>query len=191
MSYLALFGVVLSTVVVPLPEEVPLLAAGYLARVGALGLLPAFAVAWAAIVLGDAATFWLGRAFLSRLLRTRWGRRVVSPRSCAWAEHLVAQRGFSAIVFGRFLVALRGPVYLAIGASRYPAPRFLAANAAVALVEVGLVVGAGYAFGSAPIAGHVRAIDLAVALVILATLVLPPVVRHRLSGGDDLLDPRR
>ena len=183
--YLAVFGAVLSTVVVPLPEEMALLGAGWLAHSGQVTLWGAFLAGWLAIVLGDATTFTIGRLFLPRLLASRIGRRVVSPEAREWADGLVVRHGFRAIVLGRFLVALRGPVYLAVGASKYPPAKFLLINGAVALVEVGIVVFAGYHFGrSGALVGKIRWIDAAIAVSIVIAFVIPVLFRWLLKRRD-------
>jgi membrane protein DedA with SNARE-associated domain len=178
---LAIFGAVLSTLVVPVPEEVTLLGAGFWAQTGALPLWAAWLSAWLAIVAGDTASYLLGRGFLPPLLRTRFGKRVVSPDLRRWAEELVRRHGFRAILVGRFLVGLRGPVYLAIGASKYPVLRFELINGAVGLVEVALLVGLGYRFGqSARLAHEIRWIELGLAIVLAAILIVPFFLKSRL-----------
>jgi membrane protein DedA with SNARE-associated domain len=177
---LAIFGAVLSTLVLPLPEELALLGAGWWAHAGALPLWAAWLSAWLGIVVGDTASYLIGRSFLPRLLRTRFGKRIVSPDLRKWGEELVQKHGFRAILLGRFLVGLRGPVYLAIGAAKYPFPRFELINGAVGLVEVALLVGLGYQFGrSSRLAHQVRWIEVAVAIALAVVLVLPPVLKAR------------
>ena len=178
---LAIFGAVLSTLIVPLPEELALLGAGWWAHAGALPLWGAWLAAWLAIVAGDTASYMIGRSFLPRLLRTRFGRRIIAPDLRKWGEDLVRRHGFRAILLGRFLVALRGPVYLAIGGSKYPMLRFELINGCVGLIEVALLVGLGYEFGrSAKLAHEVRFIEIAVAVTMAAILVVPPIVKWRL-----------
>ena len=172
--YAAIFGVVVSTLVVPLPEEMALLGAGFLAQQGKATLAGAFIVSWLAILIGDGVTFLVGRLFLPRLLASKLGSRLVKPAQRAWAEDLVRRQGWRAILLGRFLVALRGPVYLAVGATRYPPAKFFLINNSVALAEVGLVVWLGYRFGqSGELAGHVRWIDAAIVVSILIAFVVP------------------
>jgi membrane protein DedA with SNARE-associated domain len=178
---LAIFGAVLSTLIVPLPEELALLGAGWWAHAGALPLWGAWVAAWLAIVVGDTASYLLGRSFLPGLLRSRFGRRIVSPDLRKWGEELVRRHGFRAILLGRFLVALRGPVYLAIGGSKYPMLRFELINGCVGLIEVALLVGLGYEFGrSAKLAHQVRFMEIAVAVTMAAILIVPPIVKRRL-----------
>ena len=56
-TYWAIFGVVLSTLILPLPEELALLGAGYLARQGSATLLGAYLCSLAAVLVGDTTTF--------------------------------------------------------------------------------------------------------------------------------------
>lgn len=178
----AIFCVVLSTLVVPLPEELALLGAGWMAHAGNVSLPGAYLACWAAIVLGDSTTYLVGRVFLPRLLRTRLGQKVITPPLRAWGEGLVQPPGFRAILLGRFLVGLRGPVYLAIGAARYPAWRFTLINSSIGLLEVGLMVGAGYLFGrSQRLASEMRWVEIAIALALAAMLVLPLLLRRRIE----------
>jgi len=177
---LAIFGVVLSTLVLPLPEELALLGAGYLARVGAVLLLLAYFSALAAVLIGDTATFLLGRGVLPRFLESRWGRKILRPGLREWAEGLVLEHPLRAVLLARFLVGLRGPVYLAIGGARPPAWKFLALNGAVGAVEVGILVGMGYVFGAShELAKEVRWLEIAIGVALVLFLIVLPLVLKR------------
>jgi membrane-associated protein len=178
-TFFAIFGVVLSTLVLPLPEELALLWAGWVSHgnlpVGLAGL-----AAFLGVMIGDAASFLLGRTVLPKFLRTRLGKRMVNPRLQKWAEDFVHRHGFRAVLLGRFLVALRGPVYLAIGAAKYSALHFFALNAAVGAIEVSAVVALGYVFGASKELAHdVKWISVVVAVVGGVGLFLPLFVRRR------------
>jgi membrane protein DedA with SNARE-associated domain len=178
---LAIFGAVLSTLVLPLPEELTLLGAGWWAQAGALPLWAAWLSAWLAIVIGDTASYLLGRGFLPRLMSTRVGKRIISPDLRRWGEEMVRRRGARAILLARFLVGLRGPVYLAIGASKYPMLRFELINGAIGLVEVAVLVFLGHRFGqSARLAHEIRWIEIAVGASMLAVLAVPFLFKARL-----------
>ena len=178
---LAIFGAVLSTLVLPLPEELTLLGAGYLAHQGALPLWAAWAASWLGVFAGDTASYLIGRSFLEPLLKTRVGKRLLAPEMQEWGEDLVRRHGFRAILLGRFLVGLRGPVYFAIGASGYPMLRFELINGAVGTLEVGVLVALGYEFGrSARLAHEVRWLEIAIAVAMGLILIVPPVLRWRL-----------
>jgi undecaprenyl-diphosphatase len=176
--YAAIFLATLSTVVVPVPEEATLLAAGYAARLGRVSLPGAVAAGWLAVMIGDTMGYVIGRALLARLLRTRLGRRMLPESRRAWAERLVARHGVRAILVARFLVGLRGFVYFAVGASRYPFGRFLVVNGAAGALEVGGLVAIGFAFGAL----HERAgaaVDLAAAALLAVALFGPLLLRGR------------
>jgi membrane protein DedA with SNARE-associated domain len=174
--YSGIFLATLGTTVTPVPEEAALLAAGYAARTGHAPLLPCIGAALLAILAGDTVAFLVGRWLLSRLLRTKLGTKLLPQPRREWAERLVATNGARAIVVGRFLTGLRGFVYFAVGASRYPFARFLAVDAVAGAVDVGGLVGVGFAFGE--LRGRAgTGVDLIAAAILLATLFGPAVVR--------------
>jgi membrane protein DedA with SNARE-associated domain len=176
-----IFSVVLSTLILPLPEELALLGAGIVAHTGATPLWAAWVAAWAGIVVGDTSSYLAGRWFLSPALRTGFGRRLVPPELQSWAEDLVSRQGVRAILLARFLVALRGPIYLAIGAARYPMLRFELINGAVGLFEVAILVCIGYFFGRSTTVEH-RAVwlEISFAVFLASILIVPPIIKWRL-----------
>jgi membrane protein DedA with SNARE-associated domain len=178
---LAIFLAVLSTLVLPLPEELALLGAGFWAQQGALPLWAAWIAATAGNVIGDTVTYLIGRYFLQRLLHSRFGKRTVPPDLRQWGEEFVQRNGFRAILLGRFLVALRGPVYLAIGAARIPMVRFELINTILALIEGAALVYLGYLFGqNVHLARELRWAEFAVGLLLLLLLALPTLLKSRL-----------
>ncbi|HYZ87666.1 MAG TPA: DedA family protein [Myxococcales bacterium] len=182
-TYWAIFGVVLSTLFVPLPEELALLGAGYVARQGVVTVVGAYLCALAAVLLGDTITFALGRGLLPKFLRTRLGKKVIKPSIRRWAENLVQRHELRAILLGRFLVALRGPVYLAIGAAKLPAWKFTAVNSAVAVLEVAAIVALGYAFGASHELAHdLRWLEIVIGVtLVLVLVVIPFFVKRRIE----------
>jgi len=178
---LAIFGAVLSTLILPLPEELALMGAGWWAHEGALPLWAAWVAATAANVVGDTVSYLIGRYFLERLLHTRFGKRLVSPELRDWGEDFVKRHGFWAIVLGRFLVAVRGPVYFAIGASKYPLGRFELVNTIVALIEGAALVWLGYVFGeSVKVSHQARWVEISIGATLLLFIV-PAVMKARLT----------
>src|SRR6186997_822278 len=75
----------LSGLGLPIPEEVTLLAAGYVASTGAFSPWTASAVAVVAILLGDSTIYWIGRHWGRRALAGPL-RRLVSPERVTRAE---------------------------------------------------------------------------------------------------------
>jgi len=172
--------VVLSTLAVPVPEELALLGTGYLAHQGAVSFAGGYLSALAGVLVGDAITFLLGRGLLPKFLQSRWGRKILRPELQRWAEDLVREHPVRAVLLARFLVGLRGPVYLAIVATRPPAWKFLALNGAVATVVAGLIVGCGYVFGAShQLARNIRWLEIALAIALVLLLVIGPLALKR------------
>ena len=180
--FFLIFLAVLSTLILPLPEELALMGAGFWAHRGALPLWAAWVAATLGNVVGDTVSYLIGRYFLQRLLHTRIGKRLVSPELREWGEEFVRRHGFRAIVLGRFLVALRGPVYFAIGAARVPLLQFELINTIVALIEGAALVWLGYVFGqNVRVSQEVRWAEIAVGAALLLILAIPPLLKSRLA----------
>jgi membrane-associated protein len=180
-TFFLIFGVVLSTLIVPLPEELALLWAGWMAH-GNISIWAAAVAGFLAVMIGDCVSFLIGRALLPKLLETHLGRRIVKPDLRKWAEDFVQKHGGRAVVLARFLVALRGPVYLAIGAAKYPATRFYALNAIVGVLEVGIVVTVGYWFGASKELAHdVKWISIVAGLVLGISMLIPALVKRHIA----------
>jgi membrane protein DedA with SNARE-associated domain len=97
-----------------------------------------------------------------------------------WSSALVARHGMRAVFLARFLVGLRGFVYFALGTSRMPLGRFLTLNGAAALLNVGALVGVGFALGRArEHTAMTTAIDVCALSLLLVTFVAPVIARAR------------
>jgi membrane protein DedA with SNARE-associated domain len=111
----------------PLPEEIVLLAAGYVcARFPEQATLPLM-MAWCAgaILVGDLLPYVGGRVFGVRLLRLRWLRYFVTKQRLASFDRWFRQRGDLVIVISRFLAGLRVVAFFTAGALKMPWRRFL------------------------------------------------------------------
>jgi membrane protein DedA with SNARE-associated domain len=183
---LAVFLAVLSTTFLPVPEEAVLLGAGYAARLTGEPLGAAALAACAAAWVGDCVGYGAGRMVLGYLARTAIGRHIVSDRHRAAGARLVRRYGDWAIVLARFLVGLRGAVYLAVGAARYPLRRFLAIDAVAAVVEVGALVGAGFAAGELRVRASSAAltvwVDGGMLVAVASAYLVSSIVRARMRN---------
>jgi membrane protein DedA with SNARE-associated domain len=127
---------------VPLPGETALVAAGVLASQGHFSIVAVVAVAAAAAIVGDNAGYWVGRTGGRKLIERvplveRYARRVLPP-----AERFFERHGGKTVFFGRFVSLLRVTAAWLAGVGRMPWWRFLAWNAAGAIVwacGVGLI----------------------------------------------------
>jgi membrane protein DedA with SNARE-associated domain len=111
----------------PLPEEIVLLASGYIcANAPDVARLPVM-MAWcgAAILVGDLIPAVLGRVFGVRLLRLRWLRHVVTKQRLATFDGWFRKRGDLVILIARFLPGIRVVAFFTAGTMKMPWQRFL------------------------------------------------------------------
>jgi membrane protein DedA with SNARE-associated domain len=147
-TYLGLFAVlVLCGLGLPMPEDIALLAGGYLAHRGVTRYPITLVVALLGVVAGDNSLFFLGRRFGTSLVRyfgiTRPGTQLQIER----IREFVHRHGHRAILYARFLAGLRALVYLSAGSFGVPPSRFLIYDLAGAMISVPIVVSLGYLFG--------------------------------------------
>ena len=147
-TYLGLFVVLmLCGLGLPIPEDVALLAGGYLVHRGITRYPITLAVSLVGVVTGDNSLFFLGRHFGSGLVRYfsigRPGRKQQIER----IEGFMQRHGHRAIFYARFLAGLRALVYLSAGSFGVRPPVFLFYDLLGALISVPIVVTLGYIFG--------------------------------------------
>ena len=169
-TYAAILGLLVAGGVgAPVPEELIQITAGYLARRGLISFLPAAAVAWVGLVVGDALLFRLARRHGPRLLETPRVARLLTPARRAALERHYARHAFLTVMAGRHLSVLRVPIFALAGASGVPTATFVLADGLSAMISAPLVLGLGWFF-----AGHVEELkqDLAWAEHALLALAL-------------------
>ncbi|MGB6088803.1 MAG: DedA family protein [Candidatus Binataceae bacterium] len=115
-TYAGLFVVLmLCGLGLPLPEDVALLAGGFLVHRGVTHYPMTLAVSLVGVVAGDNSLFFLGRRFGTGLVRyfgiNRPGTKVQLDRIRDFME----RHGHRAIFYARFLAGLRALVYLSAG----------------------------------------------------------------------------
>ena len=147
-TYLGLFVVLmLCGLGLPIPEDVALLAGGYLAHRGVTRYPITLAVSLLGVVAGDNSLYFMGRRFGTGLVRyfvLAWpGRQHQIER----IERFMHRYGARAIFYARFLAGLRALVYLSAGSFGVRPAVFLLYDLLGALISVPIVVTLGYVFG--------------------------------------------
>jgi membrane protein DedA with SNARE-associated domain len=148
-SYLGIFLVLLLTGCgLPLPEEVPIIAAGVASSVGKLNPWIALAACLAGALCGDSMLYLIGYHFGRNLVKAhpRLAHLLHAEHEAKMEEH-INRYGLRVLFVARFLVLVRAPVYLSIGILRHPYRKFLLFDAFCASAVVGLFFGLSYAFG--------------------------------------------
>ncbi|MBL8897383.1 MAG: DedA family protein [Planctomycetes bacterium] len=131
----------------PVPEELALVLAGYLAWADLAQLWLMMATCAAAITLGDLLPYLAGRLFGERFLRSRPARRWLNPRRMRRFNQLFLRYGAKVVFFARFFPGVRSVAYVVAGSLGMPLARFLFLDGLGILVTVPTFVGIGYAFG--------------------------------------------
>ncbi|MGC6488627.1 MAG: DedA family protein [Planctomycetota bacterium] len=111
----------------PIPEEIVLLAAGFVCAQfpDKAQLLPMMGWCAGAIVVGDMIPFALGKVFGVRLLKLRWLRFLITKQRLAVFDHWFRRRGDLVIVISRFIPGLRVVAFFTAGAMKMRSTRFL------------------------------------------------------------------
>jgi membrane protein DedA with SNARE-associated domain len=147
-TYLGLFVVLmLCGLGLPIPEDVALLAGGYLVHRGVTRYPITLAVALFGVVAGDNSLFFLGRRFGSGVVRYFGVARPGRQHQIERIQGFMQRHGHRAIFYARFLAGLRALIYLSAGSFGLRPGVFLLYDLLGALISVPIVVTLGYVFG--------------------------------------------
>ena len=124
----------------PIPEDVPLITAGYLARREVVELAVVLPLALTSVIAADGLLFWLGRRYGQRVLSLRMFRWFVPAHRFDRAKDLFARRGGQVLIVGRFLPGMRAVLLLAAGTLGVPTWKWLVCDGGAAAVSVTLMV---------------------------------------------------
>jgi membrane protein DedA with SNARE-associated domain len=147
-TYLGLFVILLLCGMgLPMPEDIALLAGGFLVHRGVTRYTITLAVALLGVVAGDNSLFFLGRRFGTELVRYFGLNRPGSKAQIDRIRAFMHRHGHRAIFYARFLAGLRALIYLTAGSFGVTPLRFLAYDLLGAIISVPIVVSIGYLFG--------------------------------------------
>jgi membrane protein DedA with SNARE-associated domain len=193
-TYLGIFAVLLlGSLGVPIPEEMPLIAAAALSHEGLVRWWLALPVCLLGVLSGDMVLYWIGRRWGERVLDWRLVRLVLSPARERWLEAAYRRHALKTVVTARHVVGLRAAAFLTAGSARVPFWKFVVADAGAASVGVPLVFGLAYFFVDqikalmADVHRAERWLGLA-GLLALAAIVVVGVWRWRRRGRKERVD---
>lgn len=145
--YPAILGIlVIASLGVPIPEDVPLILAGVILRTEprAATWFGVILVSLIGIMSGDLVLYTLGKRWGRGVFNHKWVSRLVTPDRFDWLADKFHSYGVWACFFGRFLMGIRAAMCLTAGATRFPYWKFFLADFAGALLSVPFFVGVGY-----------------------------------------------
>jgi membrane protein DedA with SNARE-associated domain len=164
-----------SGVVLPFPEDFPLLYAGMRVADGDWGWGATILVATIGVALRDALAWTFGRVLGDLLLNREGVRRWVGARGIDRARRLVTRHGAGAVLLGRFMIGFRSPVFAVAGAMGVPLRSFATWDGLGLALAVPLTVALGYEFGQPLVeAGFLllQRTRLLVAVLVIASVAL-------------------
>jgi membrane protein DedA with SNARE-associated domain len=133
----------------PMPEEVAIVAGAVLAASGKLDWRLTLGALLIGALLGDCVMYLIGRFFGRRLLtKNRFWQRLITPEREAGMEALLAKHGVKVLLGARFLIGVRGPMYITAGILKVPFKRFVLADMFCATLVVTLFFGLAYIYGA-------------------------------------------
>lgn len=192
-GFVAAFGhvglallLVLENLFPPIPSEVVLPLAGFLAQRGALTY-------WGALL---ASTIGSTAGALLLYAAGRWGGRGLALRHGGWlrvgeedldrAEGWFARYGDLVVLGARVVPFARSVVSIPAGVSRMPPVRFALLTAVGSAVWNAVLIGAGYQLGAnwGRVSGWAGSYSWVVLLAVAAVAVLYPLLRHLRNRND-------
>lgn len=146
-SYFIIFGILVACGLgFPLPEDIPLIAAGYLVWDGTMDLTLALTVTMVGVLVGDTILFFVGRSLGLKILD--------SPRNVLFKREKVRRTrayfrkyGDKIVFFARFVAGFRSVAFFMAGALKMKYSRFILLDFVAALLSVPIWIGAGYFLG--------------------------------------------
>ncbi len=161
---------------IPIPEDVPLIAAGVI-----LAREPETAtwggtllIALLGIMCGDVILYVLGKRWGPEVFSHRWVRRAITPKRFRRMTRLFNRYGMWMCFFARFFMGIRAAMCVTAGVTRLSFWRFLIADFAGALLSVPLFVWLGYWFANMipTLKAYVHIVQLALVLLGLVACVV-------------------
>ncbi|WKU08168.1 DedA family protein [Micromonospora sp. HUAS LYJ1] len=143
------FLVALESIIPPIPSEIVLAMAGYLAAEGRFSLVVIVLAATVGSLVGALVLYWLGAALGEERLK-RWLDHIplVDRDDLEKADRWFERHGRWAVLIGRLVPVVRSLVSVPAGANRMPMGEFVLLTTLGSGVWNALVVGLGYTLGS-------------------------------------------
>src|SRR5262245_65314012 len=168
----------------PIPEDISLIAAGYLSWCGGgadrcpklpgLYVHTAFAVCLAAVLAGDTIAFFFGRRYGRRVLASNLARRYFTPRRQLRVRAYFRMFGSRVVLVGRFTPGLRFTIFFTAGTLHVRPAVFFIYDFIAAAFSVPVLVYCAYIFGAQ--IDKVRRIAGNTERVIVAAIVVVAIV---------------
>ncbi len=194
MGYPGLFMLItLESTLVPVPSEIIMPFAGYLAKTGEFSLPIVIVINTVAALVGSGISYWIGAAGGKPLL-VRYGKyALIRAKDIERTEVFFSRHGRATILIGRFLPIVRHIISVPAGVARMPLIPFFTQTFIGATAWGTILIMLGYSLGekSFQVARELKHVDLLIGVAILVVLVafaIRFVVRRRRERGTSTAD---
>jgi membrane protein DedA with SNARE-associated domain len=166
-----LAAICLGSLGVPIPEEIPIITAGVLARQDVILWWVALPLCLAGVLSGDIVLYWAGRHWGDHVLDLRPVRHILDRARRQRLAAAYRKNGVIIVFAARHVMGIRAAAFLTAGIARIPFWKFLAADAAAAGITVPLGFGLAYLFAEhvEKLVANVHRIDRWITLIALVT----------------------
>lgn len=165
----------------PIPEDIILLAAGYVTAKGFAELPVMMPLTCVMILVGDLVTYWLGYKFGASIVSIRPFSYVFTEARMVKTRELYTKYGKSIIFLGRFFAGFRAWIYLFAGISKMSVWRFIFMDFLATLISVPLLVWLGFYFNSEIDEAAMLITRIKEWLVIVIGIIVILVITYRAS----------
>jgi membrane protein DedA with SNARE-associated domain len=185
--YIGLFVLLLiDTIGLPIPSELPLLYGGYLIYLHKITIVPAAFLAAAGALVGSLIAYVVSRS-VGRAVVLRWGKKVlITEEHLHRSERWFEKRGPAAVFFCRMIPLARTLISIPAGIAEMEPIRFGVYSFLGSLPWAFALLGAGWALGSSykKIEHSFTLVSIIVAVIIVAGIVWWFVRRRRAAAAD-------
>jgi membrane protein DedA with SNARE-associated domain len=146
-TYIGIFAVLLlGSLGVPIPEEMPTIAAAVLSHEGLVRWWLVLPVCLLGVLSGDVVLYWVGRRWGRHVLDWRAVRLVLTPERERWLQAAYRRHALKTIATARHVMGLRAAAFLTAGNAHVPFWKFIVADTGAAALGVPFVFGVAYFF---------------------------------------------
>jgi membrane protein DedA with SNARE-associated domain len=196
-TYLGIFAVLLlGSLGVPIPEEMPVIAAAVLSHEGLVRWWLALFVCFLGVLSGDVVLYWTGWHWGESILNWRVVRLVLTREREQRLKVAYRRHALKTVIMARHAMSLRAAAFLTAGIAHVPFWKFIVADAGAAALGVPFGFGLAYFFTDrikaivADVHRAERWLGLAGLVVVAAALVVG-VWRWNRRVGKQRLDGER
>jgi len=196
VAYLLIFGILVACGLgFPLPEDIPLIATGYLIWDKTLTWFGGISVTLLGVLIGDSILFFIGQGLGLKILNKKKSG-IFAPKRVRRARAYFRKYGPKVVFFARFVAGLRAVVFFMAGAMHMKYRTFVLLDFLAALLSVPLWIAGGFYLGRfcgdeiSSLLLKLKEIKLIITSVILV-LVLGIIIRSLLQYRSTKRKPAR